>query len=236
LGNPESCRRIPERAIRHEKDGRDMSGAIGVLVEADPGPGILHKLTGVIAGYGANITSVDIVEERQTYFEIELTDAAPLIADLSKLPIVRSVTQVKTFQTVFGKRIIIMGGGAQVGQVAIGAISEADRHNIRGEHISVDTIPLVGEQALADAVRACARLPRMKALVLAGALMGGDIERAVREVRAQGLIVVSLNMAGSVPGAADLVVTDPLQAGVMTVMAVSETAKFRLDRLKTRVF
>jgi energy-converting hydrogenase B subunit Q len=213
-----------------------MSGAIGVLVEADPGPGILHKLTGVIAGHGANITSVDIIEERQTYFEIEVTDEATLIADLSKLPIVRAVTQVKTFQTVFGKRIIIMGGGAQVGQVAIGAISEADRHNIRGEHISVDTIPLVGEQALADAVRACARLPRMKALVLAGSLMGGDIERAVREVRAQGLIVVSLNMAGSVPQAADLVVTDPLQAGVMTVMAVSETAKFRLDRLKNRVF
>jgi energy-converting hydrogenase B subunit Q len=213
-----------------------MSAAIGVLVEADPGPGILHKLTGVIAGHDANITSVDIIEERQTYFEIEVTDAATLIADLSKLPIVHSVTQVKTFQTVFGKRIIIMGGGAQVGQVAIGAISEADRHNIRGEHISVDTIPLVGEQPLADAVRACARLPRMKALVLAGALMGGDIECAVREVRAQGLIVVSLNMAGSVPQAADLVVSDPIQAGVMTVMAVADTAKFRVERLKNRVF
>jgi len=213
-----------------------MSAAIGVLVEADPGPGILHRLTGVIAGHDGNITSVDIIGERQTYFEIEVTDAATLIADLSKLPIVRAVTQVKTFQTVFGKRIIIMGGGAQVGQVAIGAISEADRHNIRGEHISVDTIPLVGEQPLADAVRACARLPRMKALVLAGALMGGDIECAVREVRAQGLIVVSLNMAGSVPQAADLVVSDPIQAGVMTVMAVAETAKFRVERLKNRVF
>ena len=214
-----------------------MNETIGVLVEADPGPGILHKLTGVIAAHGGNITSVDIIEERQTYFEIEVTNgAAAVIGDLSKLPIVRSVTQVKTFQTVFGKRIVIMGGGAQVGQVAIGAISEADRHNIRGEHISVDTIPLVGEQALADAVRACGRLPRVKALVLAGSLMGGDIERAVREVRAQGLLVVSLNMAGSVPAAADLVVTDPLQAGVMTVMAVSETAKFSLARLKHRVF
>jgi energy-converting hydrogenase B subunit Q len=210
---------------------------IGVLVEADAGPGILHKLTGVIAQHGANITSVDIIEERQTYFEIDVTDEpAAVIEDLSKLPIVRSVIQVKTFQTVFGKRIIIMGGGAQVGQVAIGAISEADRHNIRGEHISVDTIPLVGAQALADAVRACSRLPRMKALVLAGSLMGGDIERAVREVRAQGLLVVSLNMAGSVPAAADLVVTDPLQAGVMTVMAVAETAKFSVARLKNRVF
>jgi energy-converting hydrogenase B subunit Q len=214
-----------------------MGEQIGVLVEADTGPGILHKLTGVIAGHGANITSVDIIEERQTYFELDvLGGGAALIEDLSKLSIVRRLTQVKTFQTVFGKRIIIIGGGAQVGQVAIGAISEADRHNIRGEHISVDTIPLVGEQALADAVRACSRLPRMKALVLAGSLMGGDIERAVREVRAQGLLVVSLNMAGSVPAAADLVVTDPLQAGVMTVMAVAETAKFSVARLKNRVF
>jgi energy-converting hydrogenase B subunit Q len=214
-----------------------MSVKIGILVEAEPGPGILHQLTGVIARHDGNITSVDIVEERQTYLEIDLADSpASLIADLQALPVVRKVTQEKTFQTVFGKRVIIIGGGAQVGQVATGAISEADRHNIRGEHISVDTIPLVGEQPLADAVRACARLPRLKALVLAGSLMGGDIERAVREVRALGLLVVSLNMAGSVPAAADLVVTDPVQAGVMTVMAVAETAKFSIARLKQRSF
>ena len=129
-----------------------------------------------------------------------------------------------------------MGGGAQVGQVALGAISEADRHNIRGEHISVDTIPLVGEQSLADAVRAVARLPRARVLVLAGALMGGDIEKAVREIREQGVLVISLNMAGSVPDSADLVVTDPVQAGVMAVMAVAETAQFSLGRLRRRSF
>jgi len=213
-----------------------MRENIGVLVEADPGPGILHQLTGVIARHAADITSVDIIEARQTYFEIDVTDGPALLEDLSKLPIVHKVSRVKTFQTVFGKHIIIIGGSAQVGQVATGAISEADRHNIRGEHISVDTIPLVGEQPLADAVRACARLPRLKALVLAGSLMGGDIERAVREVRQQGLLVVSLNMAGSVPDAADLVVSDPVQAGVMTVMAVAETAKFSIARLKKRVF
>ena len=155
---------------------------------------------------------------------------------MQALPAVLGVTSEKSLQKIYGKRIIIMGGGAQVGQVAIGAISEADRHNIRGEHISVDTIPLVGEQPLADAVRAVARLPRARALVLAGSLMGGEIEKAVREVRAQGLLVVSLNMAGSVPEAADLVVTDPVQAGVMTVMAVAETAKFQVERLKRREF
>jgi len=79
-------------------------------------------------------------------------------------------------------------------------------------------------------------LPRVCLLVLAGSLMGGEIEAAVREVRARGLMVISLNMAGSVPEAADLVVTDPVQAGVMAVMAVAETAKFTLERLKRRVF
>jgi len=171
------------------------------------------------------------------YFEVRLAiQVEVLLNDLRALPIVQEATATSTMQRVFGKRIIIMGGGAQVGQVAIGAIMEADRHNIRGEHISVDTIPLVGEKPLAEAVRAVGRLPRAKALVLAGSLMGGEIEKAVREVRAQGLLVVSLNMAGSVPDAADLVVTDPVQAGVMTVMAIADTAKFSVDRLSRRVF
>jgi len=215
---------------------------IGVVVQARNEPGVLHRLTGVIAAHQGNIASVEMLEslvegESRIYFEIDLS--APhhaLLAEIEQLPAVQHVTAEKSLQKIYGKRIIIMGGGAQVGQVAIGAISEADRHNIRGEHISVDTIPLVGEKPLADAVRAVARLPRARALVLAGSLMGGEIETAVREVRAQGLLVVSLNMAGSVPDAADLVVSDPVQAGVMTVMAVAETAKFRIDRLKRRTF
>ena len=63
---------------------------------------------------------------------------------------------------VFGKRVIVVGGGAQVAQVALGAVSEADRHNLRGERISVDTIPLVGEANIAAAVRAVADLPRAR--------------------------------------------------------------------------
>jgi energy-converting hydrogenase B subunit Q len=221
-----------------------MSDAtLGLHVRARSGPGVLHELTGVIARHRGDITSVEIgersPEETRVYFEIERPAGAPaedLIAEMRAMPLVRAVEVVETFQRVYGKRIIIMGGGAQVGQVAIGAISEADRHNIRGEHISVDTIPLVGEAPLAEAVRAVTRLPRARALVLAGALMGGEIERAVRDVRARGLLVISLNMAGSVPDAADLVVSDPVQAGVMAVMAVAETAKFTIDRLKRRVF
>jgi energy-converting hydrogenase B subunit Q len=214
---------------------------IGLVVHADEGLGLLHRLTGVIAAHQGDISSVAIIDNQppvaRIYFEIQVpAEISPLIEDLRKLPVVRDVVVVQSLEKIYGKRIIIMGGGAQVGQVAIGAISEADRHNIRGEHISVDTIPLVGEQALADAVRAVARLPRVKALVLAGALMGGDIEQAVREVRQTGLLVISLNMAGSVPDAADLVVSDPVQSGVMAVMAVADTAKFNVARLKRRIF
>ena len=213
---------------------------IAFVVRGTNGTGVLHQLTGVIARHGGDISQVAILEsipESRVYFEISLPgESTKMIAELEALEIVLAVERFETMQKIYGKRIIIIGGGAQVGQVALGAISEADRHNIRGEKISVDTIPLVGEQPLAEAVRAVSRLPRAKALVLAGSLMGGEIEQAVLEVRARGLLVISLNMAGSVPDAADLVVTDPVQAGVMAVMAVSDTAKFTIDKLKRRVF
>jgi energy-converting hydrogenase B subunit Q len=214
---------------------------IGLMIHAEPGPGVLHQLTGVIAAHQGDITDVAIVEHtaERARLDLELdlpAEPAALVRDLEALAVVRSVSVEDSLHKIYGKRVIIIGGGAQVGQVAIGAISEADRHNIRGEHISVDTIPLVGEKPLAEAVRAVARLPRARALVLAGALMGGDIEKAVREVRAQGLPVISLNMAGSVPEASDLIVSDPVQAGVMAVMLIADTAKFNLQRLTRKVF
>jgi energy-converting hydrogenase B subunit Q len=227
-----------------EVRGEDLSETaekVGLVVSTQNAPGVLHELTGIIARHQGDIRSISIVEDwpeqTRVYFELDLPGSAQtLIGDLEKSKVVRSVETVESLQKIYGKRIIIMGGGAQVGQVALGAISEADRHNIRGEHISIDTIPLVGEHTLAAAVRAVRRLTRVRALVLAGSLMGGEIEAAVREVRSDGLLVISLNMAGSVPDASDLVVTDPVQAGVMAVMAVADTAKFRVKRLKRRVF
>jgi len=214
---------------------------VGLVLTTVSAPGVLHQLTGVIIRHNGDIRSVSIIEDQPTgtriYFELDVPGPVDaLMLDLKGLEVVREITRVQSLQKIYGKRIIIMGGGAQVGQVALGAISEADRHNIRGEHISVDTIPLVGEATLAAAVRACRRLARVRALVLAGSIMGGEIELAVREVRAEGLLVISLNMAGSVPDACDLVVTDPVQAGVMAVMAVADTAKFTIDRLHRRVF
>jgi energy-converting hydrogenase B subunit Q len=229
--------------------------AHAILCSLADRPGMLSALTKVLADHQANITYVDIHPGKPAvgiYFEFTVPDDPPTgsgspraqsrgdrfaatVADLRAVAGVEEVNETPSFAKIYGKRIIVMGGGAQVGQVAMGAITEADRHNIRGERISVDTIPLVGEQELAAAVRATGRLPRVKMLVLAGALMGGDIATAVEEVRASGLPVISLNMAGSVPDAADLVVSDPVQAGVMAVMAVADTAKFDLMRqLKRR--
>ncbi len=212
-----------------------------VLLTASDRPGMLHALTKVFAEHQANITYVDIHNSELTsdiYFEftLEERDYPGVVHGLRQVPGVTHVEDTPSFSKIYGKRIVIMGGGAQVGQVAVGAIAEADRHNIRGERISVDTIPLVGERELAAAVRAVVRLPRARLLVLAGALMGGEITEAVEEVRKGGLFVISLNMAGSVPDAADLVVSDPIQAGVMAVMAVADTAKFSVDRLKQRRF
>ena len=203
-------------------------------------PGLLHGLTKVLADHQANITYVDIhagAPHSNIYFEFTLDDRPldAVLADLKAVAGVTDVVETPSFARIYGKRIIVMGGGAQVGLVAMGAVSEADRHNIRGERISVDTIPLVGEHELAAAVRSVVRLPRVKLLVLAGSLMGGEIATAVEDVRREGMFVISLNMAGSVPDAADLVVTDPVQAGVMAVMAVADTAKFDLLRqLKKR--
>ena len=215
-----------------------MNPSHAVVITASDRPGMLSAVTKVLADHHANIRYVDLHsagERAEIYFEFSIADEAqPLFADLRALDGVIDLEEIPSFAKIYGKRIIVMGGGAQVGQVALGAIAEADRHNIRGERISVDTIPLVGEQELAAAVRAAARLPRVKLLVLAGSLMGGAISEAVEDVRKTGLYVISLNMADSVPDAADLVVSDPIQAGVMAVMAIADTAKFDLVRQQKR--
>jgi energy-converting hydrogenase B subunit Q len=215
---------------------------IGLLVECRDEPGVLHRITEVILGHNANISYVAGGGRREADvadLQLEVAgarDRAQLIAELEAVKGVTAVSLVPTFQQIYGKRVIVIGGGAQVGMVAQGAISEADRHNIRGERISVDTIPLVGEEQLADAVRAVARLHRARVLVLAGALMGGEISTAVREIREAGILVLCTNMAGSVPDAADVVVSDPVEAGVMAVMLIADTAKFSIDHVRGKRF
>jgi energy-converting hydrogenase B subunit Q len=183
----------------------------------------------------ADAEGVDAGEDlAEIEIEIEGLEEAGLRKVLDASPMVRSVYVTRSLERVFGKRVIVIGGGAQVAQVALGAVSEADRHNLRGERISVDTIALVGEENIAAAVRAVADLPRARMLVLCGSIMGGDITRAARELRAQGIPIIALNMAGSITEAVDLVVSDPVQAGTMAVMAIADTATFDLARQRGR--
>ena len=54
------------------------------------------------------------------------------------------------------------------------------------------------------------------------------------EIRAVGVPIIALNMVGSITDHVDLVVSDPVQAGTMAVMAIADTASFDLVRQKGR--
>src|SRR3954463_13327012 len=104
----------------------DRDACLALMICTPDEPGMLHALTRVILEHQANITYVDIAERHEDsstiYFELEDV-AAPdmLINDLGALPIVRVIEQAPSFAKVYGKRIIVVGGGAQVGQVVVGA-------------------------------------------------------------------------------------------------------------------
>ena len=200
--------------------------------------GVLDKVTDILSRHGINISYVHLyVSNDVGTLNLELDNVEhldELIDDLNSQDFILNIEIHGSLNDIFGKRVLIFGGGAQVSQVAVGAITEADRHNIRGERISVDTIPLVGEENIAEAVDAVNRLPRVSVLVLAGSLMGGKITETVRNLKQkhEDLIVITLNMPGSVTDEADLIITDPIQAGVMAVMAVANTAVFDVKRLR----
>ena len=221
-------RRRPAETAAIRFDVVDSAGAISTIATT----------TAAVGGRIRTLATVRPIEGEPPLVEIELevegvTEDA-LVAALEALDDVRTVHRTRALGSIFGKRIIVIGGGAQVAQVALSAVSEADRHNLRGERISVDTIPLVGEPAIAAAVRAVADLPRARLLVLAGSIMGGDISAAADELRAVGIPIIALNMVGSITEHVDLVVSDPVQAGTMAVMAVADTATFALERQRGR--
>jgi energy-converting hydrogenase B subunit Q len=218
---------------------------VAIRVIHEDRPEALPAILAVVAAGGGTVRTMSTVRRLaadrdgglpavETEIEIEGLDEAAVDSTMADAPGVRERHATRALDRIFGKRVIVVGGGAQVAQVALGAVSEADRHNLRGERISVDTIPLVGEANIAGAVRAVADLPRARLLVLAGSIMGGEISKAVDELRAVGIPVIALNMVGSITDHVDLVVSDPVQAGTMAVMAVADTATFDLARQRGR--
>ena len=218
---------------------------VAVRVALDDGPEAIPALLDRIGAAGGILRTLSSVRRVpaeadgeaagvELEIEVEALDEEPLIRAIDATPGVRAHRLTRSLDRIFGKRVIVIGAGAQVGQVALGAVSEADRHNLRGERISVDTIALVGEKDIANAVRAVADLPRARLLVLAGSIMGGEITVAARELRQLGIPVICLNMVGSITEEADLIVSDPVQAGTMAVMAIADTATFDLARQRGR--
>jgi energy-converting hydrogenase B subunit Q len=221
----------------------DPSGTNAAAARLDllEGPEAVVAIVSRIAERGGRIRTVATIRALETdppqseiEVEVEGLTADELLDALEGLPEIQQIRRTRALGAIFGKRVIVVGGGAQVAQVALGAVSEADRHNLRGERISVDTIPLVGEANIAAAVRAVADLPRARLLVLAGSIMGGDISTAADELRAVGVPIIALNMVGSITDHVDLVVSDPVQAGTMAVMAIADTASFDLVRQRGR--
>ncbi len=219
------------------------AATVAVRLDFADQPEALTEIVAQVATAGGTLRTLSTVRRWrddtgaalvEVELEVEGLTEGDVTTILDKLTALRGCRVTKALDKVFGKRLIVIGGGAQIAQAVLGAVSEADRHNLRGEKISVDTIPLVGEENLAAAVRAVADLDRARALLLAGSIMGGDITRAVQELQAVGIPVISLNMVGTVPDVADLVVTDPVQAGTMAVMGIADTAKFDFARQKGR--
>ena len=205
---------------------------------SDDKPGLISEMSGVIHENEGNLAFFQSWNEydgkSHTLLQIDNECCEKTITEkLYKLSAINTIKHIPTNINTWGKRIIIIGGGAQVASVASGAIAEADRHNIRGETISVDTTAIVGEQQIANTILAVGKLHRAGMLVLAGALMGGKITKAVKTLREEyGIPVLALSMAGSVTKEADLVVTDPIEAGVMAVMLVSNIGKFNLLKVE----
>jgi len=219
----------------------EANAAAAARLDVLEGPEAVAAIVARVAEHGGRIRTVATIRQLatdppQSELEIEVDGltADELLDALDDLPDIQAIRRTRALGAIFGKRVIVVGGGAQVAQVALGAVSEADRHNLRGERISVDTIPLVGEANIAAAVRAVADLPRARLLVLAGSIMGGDISNAADELRAVGIPIIALNMVGSITEHVDLVVSDPVQAGTMAVMAIADTATFDLVRQRGR--
>src|SRR2546429_1031366 len=140
-----------------------MAEAIGLLVECRDEPGVLHRITEVILRHNANIGYVAGGARGGPLAEIQLEvsgafDLDRLTSELEAVPGVTKVTAVPTFQAIYGKRVIVIGGGAQSGMVGPSAVSQSARPTTPGVGISVGNIPPPGVRQTGHPARGLGRL------------------------------------------------------------------------------
>jgi len=99
LSQPAAGKQLPPRRLTgFDVSHCDHSSSMdvnthGLLIDADAGPGVLHRLTGVIAEHGGDIGTCSIIENTplgaRVYFEVKTAAWERMLTDLRELPIVR---------------------------------------------------------------------------------------------------------------------------------------------------
>jgi len=128
-------------------ESASQAATVAVRLDYVDAPGAIPEIAAKVASSGGTLRTLSTVRRWTDpggipLVEIELeveglseSDATTL---LSQLPSLRGCRVTQSLDKVFGKRLIVIGGGAQIAQAVLGAVSEADRHNLRGEKISVE--------------------------------------------------------------------------------------------------
>ena len=103
-------------SLKSPDQDAESKDSLSLSVETTRSKGALHQLTGVILSHGGDISSVAILDsghEVETIsFEInELEDHAGLMGDLEAIEGVKAARENSALKNVFGKRVIIIGGG-----------------------------------------------------------------------------------------------------------------------------
>ncbi|MGZ6315549.1 MAG: DUF5612 domain-containing protein, partial [Candidatus Limnocylindrales bacterium] len=118
---------------------------VAVRLDFADRPAALSEIAAQVAAAGGTVRTLSTVRRWaeievgplvEVELEVEGLTEQEVTGVLDRMPSLRGCRKTKALDKVFGKRLIVVGGGAQIAQAVLGAVSEADRHNIRGEKIS----------------------------------------------------------------------------------------------------
>src|SRR5947209_17464225 len=118
--NPAYARRTSAGRVQAGMADSDQSSdLLALLIRVRDEPGSLYRVSEAIYRHGGNVTYVSTITGGELQFEVVgVDDRRQLIEDLLALrPVVEAVSEVPSFQQIFGKLVIMIGAGAQSGEV-----------------------------------------------------------------------------------------------------------------------